>query len=118
MYQSFQVARKAITIKHPLLPYIDVHYKGYILSPSECACQKEGWYQSKSPPSFTLEDLGVTIAIPTPTDHPQCQRKKKVGNDIVRNPSSPREELNIPAAIPLEDSPTEMTLQRGQVTLA
>ena len=70
VYQSFQAARKAITIKHPLLPYIDVRYKGYILSPSECACREEGRYQSKSPPSFTLEDLGVTIVVPTPTDHP------------------------------------------------
>ena len=38
VHQSFQVAGKSITIMHPLLPYIDVHYKGYILSLSEHAC--------------------------------------------------------------------------------
>ena len=37
VYQIFQATGKAITIKHPLLPYIDVRCKGYILSPSECA---------------------------------------------------------------------------------
>lgn len=117
MYRSFQSTGKAIMIKHRLLPYIDVLCKGYILSPSERACQEEGWYQSISPPPFTHEDLGFTIAIPTPTDHPWCQRKKKIGNDTVCNPSLAQEEFNIPAAIPLEDSLAEMTLQRGRVTL-
>ena len=37
VYLSFQVAGMAITIKHPLFPYIDVHCKGYILSPLEHA---------------------------------------------------------------------------------
>ena len=67
MYRSFQAAGKAITSKHPLLPYIDVRCKGYILSPSKRAHQEEGRYRNNSPPP---EDLGVIIAIPTPINRP------------------------------------------------
>jgi len=118
VYRSFQAARKAITIKHPLLPYIDVCCKGYILSPSESARREEGRYHSKSPPLFTPEDLGVTLAIPTPSDRPRRQRRKKTNRDTTNDLSPPREELNIPAAIPLDDPSSEMTLQRSRVTLA
>ena len=70
VYRSYQATGKAITAKHSLLPYIDVHSKGYILSPSECACREEGRYRSNSPPPFTLMDLGVTFEEPTPIDRP------------------------------------------------
>ena len=118
VYWSFQATWKAITIKQPLLPYIDICCKGYILFPFERAHQEEGLYRSNSLLPFTPEDLGVIVAVPTSVDCPRCKRKKKTGNVKVHSPSSLREEPNIPAAIPLEDSPAEMTLQRGQVTLA
>jgi len=44
VYRSFQATGKAITSKHPPLPYIDVRCKGYISSPSKCARQEEGRY--------------------------------------------------------------------------
>lgn len=110
MYCSFQSTGKAIAIRHSR--------KGYILSPLERAHQEEERYRSKSPPSFTLEDLGVTVVAPTSTDCPRRQRKKISNRNTDHNTSPLREESNIPKNIPLEDSPAEMTLQRGRVTLA
>ena len=78
VYWSFQASGKAITIKHHLLPYIDVHCKGYILSLSKCACWEKGRYWSNSPPSFTPVDLGVTIVEPTPVDCLRWDRKSVV----------------------------------------
>ena len=89
VYRSFQATRKAITLRHPRLPCIDVRCKGYILSHFEHAHQEEGRYRSNSPPPFTLEDLGVTIAFPTPVEHPCHQRKKKTSNASTRSPSPP-----------------------------
>lgn len=40
-YQSFQAVGRAIAKNHPLLPYIDIRSKGYILSPSERARRKK-----------------------------------------------------------------------------
>ena len=34
VYRNFQPVGKDITIRHPLLPHINTHYKRYILSPS------------------------------------------------------------------------------------
>ena len=67
---------------------------------------------------FTPEDLGVTLAIPTLSDRPRRQRRKKTNRDITNDPFPPCEELNIPVAIPLDDPSVEMTLQRSWVTLA
>lgn len=110
MYCSFQSTGKAIAIRHSR--------KGYILSPLERAHQEEERYRSKSPPPFTLKDLGVTVVAPTSTDCPRRQRKKISNRNTDHNTSPLREESNIPKNIPLEDSPTEMTLQRGRITLA
>lgn len=118
MYCSFQAVGNAITLKHFLLPYIDVHCKGYILSPSERARREEGRYCNNSPPPFTLEDLGVTIAVSTLSDLPKRHRRKKKKPDTTNDPSPPCEELNIQAAIPLDYPSAEMTLQRSRVTLA
>nr|POE88893.1 hypothetical protein CFP56_47446 [Quercus suber] len=106
---SFQVAGKAITQNHPLLPYIDVRCKGYTLSPSEHARREEGRYRSKYPPPFILEDLGVTGAVPTPVDHPRRRQKKKTGNATSRSPLPIREELIIPSVIPQEGTPAKMS---------
>lgn len=118
LYHSFQATRKAIAIKHPLLPYINVRCKGYILSPSECARQEEVQYHKKSPPPFTPEDLEVTLAVPIASDRLWRQRKKKTNRDTTNDPSPPYEELTIPAAILLDDPSTKMTFQRSRVTLA
>lgn len=77
MYQSFQAAVKAITIKHPLLPYIDVRCKGYMLLPSKRVWQEEGWYWIHSPSPFTPKDLGVTVAVPTLVDRPWRKERRK-----------------------------------------
>nr|POF02065.1 hypothetical protein CFP56_18188 [Quercus suber] len=119
VYRSFQDVGKAITLKHLLLPYIDLRCKGYTLSPFESAHQEEGRYRSNSPPpSFTPKDLGVTITIPTLSDRPRRQRKKKTNSDTTEDPFPPHKELIIPAAIPLDNPSIEMTLQRSRVTLA
>ena len=111
MYQSFQAAGKAITLKHPLLPYIDVRSKGYTLSPSECACREKGRYWSNSPPPSTPVDLGLTIVAPTPIDCPRHQwKKKKTSNIPPCSPSPPQEESNVQEAIPLDEFSVEMTL--------
>lgn len=62
VYRSFQAARKAITLRHLLLPYIDVRFNGYILSPSERARREEGRYWSNSPLPFTSVDLVDIVA--------------------------------------------------------
>lgn len=118
MYRSFQAAGKMITLRHPLLPYIDVRCKGYILSPFELAHQEEGRYCSNSPSPFTPSDLGVTIAKPTLIYCLRCQRKKKTSNVSTRTPSPPFVELDIHIAIPLDETPSEMPIQRSGVTLA
>ena len=69
VYRSFQALGKAITTRHPLLPYIDIHCKGYILSPSKQARREKGRYRSNSPLPFTSEDLEVTIIETSPTNH-------------------------------------------------
>ena len=88
------------------------------MSPSKRARREERRYRSNSPLPFTPEDLGVIVAIPTSADCPWHKRKKKTGNIEVHNPSLPQKEPNIPATIPLEDSPAEITLQSGWVNLA
>ena len=118
VYQSFQAVRKAITQNHPLLHFINVSCKGYILSPSECAQREEGRYRSSSPPPFTLADLGVTIVVPTPVDCPWPQRRKKTGNASSRSPSPIDEEPVIQTVIPQEETPAKMLFQRGRVTLS
>lgn len=55
---------------------------------------------------------------PPRLNHPWRKRKKKKSNIETHSPSPSREVPNIPAAIPLENFPTEMPLQRGRVTLA
>lgn len=101
-----------------MLPYIDVHYKGYIISPSKRALREEGQYRSNSPSPFIPEDLEVTVAITTPTNRPRHKRKKKTSNTKTHSPSPPQEVPNIPTTIYLEDSTVEMPLQRSRITLA
>ena len=75
---------KAITQKDPLLLYIDVQVKGYILSPTERAQKEEGRRRSNSPLTFTPIDLGVMVAIPT--KRPCKRRRKRTGNSSSQSP--------------------------------
>ena len=80
--------------------------------------REEGQYHSNSPPPFTPEDLGVIVDIPTLIDCPRHKRKRKTGNIDTQSPSHSQEVITIPITNPLEDSPAEMPLQKGRVTLA
>ena len=52
-------------IQDPRLPFISIRVKGYVLSTIEIENKANSRQHSNSPPPFTLEDLNVTVAIPT-----------------------------------------------------
>lgn len=95
VYRSFQAVGKAVTRNRPLLPFIYIRCKGYILSPFECAWREEGRYRSNSPPPFKPVVLGVTIVVPTLVDCPRRRRRKTMGNVPSRSPLPVCEELAI-----------------------
>ena len=63
VYWSFQKTGRATKAHNPRLPFIDVQATGYVLSPVEIAQRTKGRKCSNSPFPFTLESLGVTVAI-------------------------------------------------------
>ena len=118
MYRSFQAIGKTITLRHPLLPYIEVRCKRYILSPSERTRWEEGRYRGNSPPPFTTEDLGVTTAFPTLVERPHNQLKKKTSHAPTHSPSPPKVELDVQTAILLDNFPTKMPKKWGHTYIA
>ena len=64
VYWSFQNALKEIKAEDPQLPFINIHIKGYVLSPVRIEHISSSGQRSYSPPPFTPDDLGVTVAIP------------------------------------------------------
>nr|POE76076.1 hypothetical protein CFP56_05042 [Quercus suber] len=106
---------RSITQKDPLLPYIDVQVKGYILSLTERAQREEGRRRSNSPPPFIPTNLRVMVAVPAECS--RHRRRRKMGNSSSLSPPTGTQELKLPTTFPTKGTTTEMSYKRTCVTL-